>query len=1000
MDKEFSLEIESKKKEIVQIQERIHKTLEKFHFLRYAIISDFYSRKQCQIPQAAETTKQTRIHPAIKSEVGKSPKFVQSAEPAVPSTSTDPRFLSFPGKAVASSAKTPGSGAREVKNDATRDNVKRKHELPVEEKSQPPKIPRYVPPKSSAPEGCPFRAERNKVRKRIIVGNISKWIPLDWREDAASHKWTMYVRGDKDDVDISAFVSKVRFFLHPSYRPNDVVEVTSFPFHLSRRGWGEFPLRVQMHFKNPLNKPMDIYHHLKLDRTYTGLQTLGAETLVDLWIHATDTRNPDHNASSSSTVGSADGETRVERNLRDDGSERPASTSERAVSWPNASASEEIEVKDETTETCETSEPPTNLAPIEQARDVEVKVEPAEAGATTGSNVSFSADSDEPSSEGLRFYISREHDYSRKSYSNSESSTVIEDNVTIEHFSENELAPPNFPASSSTTDEDNAEKTDGAAVVPHRCNGDIRSSSRSSTASNVKNATADDLRIPSGHATLLRGHDDRRHKYSRADESDDAPGNSDDASAEGASIAINGSREPSDVTLGPPKDAPSISSTHLRPLKIHIPQTLLTSNKRILLVKKKNGQLPVIAGRLADGDVKVPGASSVAKSSVPRGTSILKKPTASNVTANARPNATADNVGSNAVATLKANNSYLLNCQVPALKIVDARDPRYNYYLPDAVRNGVVGSPLIDKWKNSRLRSETEDERTTQRARVTLGKDRHKIQSKREVYEAILGSIDHARITDAEALVRFVARRLPIVTRNARDPEYRSLHLYACRTEEDFLAYNVGKQRALEWHRAKTIRDYLREKSIPDDQLWSVKEIMMWTRLHGYTPSRGTVGVPEVSATKSTKRLPDSSAPTAVVSTCTEPVAFHDWLRTRQQKLDRRSATRDDDDDAKIDVENVDGDPRRTTERERNSVNNDSSVVSSTLVPLELDESLMPLHNFVCNAARNIGIKIRPEEIVPGVMYSAASRAIMRVRTIFIVYDRKLRFVTCNSALC
>lgn len=47
------------------------------------------------------------------------------------------------------------------------------------------------------------------------------------------------------------------------------------PFHLARRGWGEFPLRVRIVFKDRLNKPVDVIHNLKLDKTYTGRQTLG-----------------------------------------------------------------------------------------------------------------------------------------------------------------------------------------------------------------------------------------------------------------------------------------------------------------------------------------------------------------------------------------------------------------------------------------------------------------------------------------------------------------------------------------------------------------------------------------------------------------------------------------------------------------------------------------------------------------------------------------------------
>lgn len=54
---------------------------------------------------------------------------------------------------------------------------------------------------------------------------------------------------------------------------------------MTRRGWGEFPLRIQVHFRNPLCKPVNIIHNLKLDRSYTGIQTLGAETIVDVMVY-------------------------------------------------------------------------------------------------------------------------------------------------------------------------------------------------------------------------------------------------------------------------------------------------------------------------------------------------------------------------------------------------------------------------------------------------------------------------------------------------------------------------------------------------------------------------------------------------------------------------------------------------------------------------------------------------------------------------------------------
>ena len=121
-------------------------------------------------------------------------------------------------------------------------------------------------------------------KKRIIVGNTSQYLDPTVRQsgEGSTHKWMVYVRGPSEEPDISHFVRAVRFFLHPSYHPNDIVRITNPPFHLTRLGWGEFPIRVQLEFCDRRNKPSDIIHNLVLDRTHTGLQTLGAETVVDL----------------------------------------------------------------------------------------------------------------------------------------------------------------------------------------------------------------------------------------------------------------------------------------------------------------------------------------------------------------------------------------------------------------------------------------------------------------------------------------------------------------------------------------------------------------------------------------------------------------------------------------------------------------------------------------------------------------------------------------------
>lgn len=234
VEKEFSKEIETKEKEILQIEGKLNKALKTLHFLRYVIITDFYNRKQCQATQVAGESKQTRIHPAIKQMIGKAPKtenFLETHEvgeenSVLVGVKNEKDEISNMSEIEKRLTILPGDLNEDLPAE-TKNLGKRSKDDFAAENGPPKKIPRYIPPKSSIPEPqVPSRGARHKVRKRIIVGNISKWISPDWREDAASHKWTMYVRGSKENSDISDFVGKVRFFLHPSYRPNDVVEIT------------------------------------------------------------------------------------------------------------------------------------------------------------------------------------------------------------------------------------------------------------------------------------------------------------------------------------------------------------------------------------------------------------------------------------------------------------------------------------------------------------------------------------------------------------------------------------------------------------------------------------------------------------------------------------------------------------------------------------------------------------------------------------------------------
>uniref|UniRef100_A0A803YJX1 YEATS domain-containing protein 2 n=1 Tax=Meleagris gallopavo TaxID=9103 RepID=A0A803YJX1_MELGA len=267
---QFAVEMKNKEHEIEVIDQRLIEARRMMDKLRACIVANYYASAGLLKPGEGTRSCDATIlnHPSIK-------KFLES-----PSRSSSPAHQG----SDAPSANHSESDSLSQHNDFFLD--KDNGSLDADER-----LANSLDQSASGGQRTAGlsndETSRLYVKKTIVVGNVSKYIPPDKREenDQSTHKWMVYVRGSRREPSINHFVKKVWFFLHPSYKPNDLVEVREPPFHLTRRGWGEFPVRVQIHFKDSQNKRIDIIHNLKLDRTYTGLQTLGAETVVDVELH-------------------------------------------------------------------------------------------------------------------------------------------------------------------------------------------------------------------------------------------------------------------------------------------------------------------------------------------------------------------------------------------------------------------------------------------------------------------------------------------------------------------------------------------------------------------------------------------------------------------------------------------------------------------------------------------------------------------------------------------
>ncbi|KAJ8965607.1 hypothetical protein NQ314_003998 [Rhamnusium bicolor] len=252
---EFNNELSFRRKQLEEIEEKICKAQKLLHLVRYVLVTSYYNKKSLEYNSTGEESgistclgAQNRIHPAVKKLLGSNASL---------------ELLNSRGKRRVQN-KGSDSNEASTSHSATVKKIKLERKGDLEDTS---KLQIIDNNQNSL-------RNRKKTRYRIVIGNISKWMP-SLENDNTTHKWMVYVRGLEETLDMLQIIDKVIFYLHPSYKPHDVVEVNNCPFHLSRRGWGEFPLRVQIFFKCPLNKPVSIIHNLKLDKSYTGRQTLG-----------------------------------------------------------------------------------------------------------------------------------------------------------------------------------------------------------------------------------------------------------------------------------------------------------------------------------------------------------------------------------------------------------------------------------------------------------------------------------------------------------------------------------------------------------------------------------------------------------------------------------------------------------------------------------------------------------------------------------------------------
>ncbi|XP_052742813.1 YEATS domain-containing protein 2 [Bicyclus anynana] len=304
--REFRKELDAREGEVALIDQRLLKARRYLHQLRCALVLNYYNDQKLQMsinqiedevasqsePRARSEVSsilrdsQRGLHPSVRKLLGK-----KTADMDEIFRCRSPRNKTRVDYCAMAHAKnvTISADATKSLRPATEEPIKQEEEPHCSTAMPPKKVPRHLDPKVDnvlTLDGV--TRNKQKHRYRIIIGNTSKYMPPASRADRSTHKWLLYVRGPPLQPDLARVVTAVTVRLHHSYAPHHVVVIDKPPFQVSRRGWGEFPAMLTLQFALPhRNRPATLTHTIKLDRNYTGLQTLGAETVVDVWLYST-----------------------------------------------------------------------------------------------------------------------------------------------------------------------------------------------------------------------------------------------------------------------------------------------------------------------------------------------------------------------------------------------------------------------------------------------------------------------------------------------------------------------------------------------------------------------------------------------------------------------------------------------------------------------------------------------------------------------------------------
>lgn len=177
-----------------------------------------------------------------------------------------------------------------------------------------------------------------------------------------------------------------------------------------------------------------------------------------------------------------------------------------------------------------------------------------------------------------------------------------------------------------------------------------------------------------------------------------------------------------------------------------------------------------------------------------------------------------------------------------------------------------------------------------------------------------------------------------------------------------------------------------------DQKLWTIKEIISWCKQHAHIPITSSQDLPIEKFTSKTGNFQFQSS-------CTTAIDVNKWLSNSMSSLNlnNRTFSQSIDDNMEIDV---DGDVGDGDDENMSKIKEESETKTMPDIFLESPKDKKQFVSFVIDNARNIGVKLSPEELVPGVLNNTAALLIVKVRTIKNILQTHFGTLSFRLARC